>query len=224
MNKLATLTAAVVTFALSAPVQANDWWDDGDDGYRHTGYDERYADRDDDYGYDDYDDDYRDGDYRHGDGYVYARVVDVEPVFRQVRIRRPQRECWDEQVVHEPRRRHRDTATATVTGGLIGGAIGRQFGDGKGRDAMTLVGTLIGSAMAHDNADRANHRDYYGEPRYRTIERCTTRVSMHEERRVDGYHVTYSYAGREYTTRTARNPGDRIRVRVAVTPAGYERY
>ena len=30
--------------------------------------------------------------------------------------------------------------------------------------------------------------------------------------------VTYRFAGREYTTETREHPGDRIRVRVNVTP------
>ena len=44
-------------------------------------------------------------------------------------------------------------------------------------------------------------------------------VSYRRERdRVDGYDVTYEYAGRMYHTRSDYNPGDRIRVRVDVRP------
>ena len=35
---------------------------------------------------------------------------------------------------------------------------------------------------------------------------------------IDGYEVTYVYGGREYVTHMPYDPGDRIRVRVAVTP------
>ena len=38
------------------------------------------------------------------------------------------------------------------------------------------------------------------------------------EERVDGYDVTYEYAGREYVTRMPYDPGERIRIRVDVTP------
>jgi len=214
LRKIATLAAAFATIAMSGTALADDgWWDDDDEDYRDSRYDRDYGR--DSYGHDSIDD----------DGYVYADVIDVEPVYRFVRIRQPQRECWDQDVYHQPRRRYQGTAASTVTGGLIGGAIGRQFGDGKGRDAMTLVGTLIGSAMAHDNAERRNYRDHYRDRgHYRTVERCSTRYITREERRVEGYHVTYAFAGREYTTRTMREPGDQIRVRVAVTPAEYERY
>ena len=203
LRKIATTIAALATLAMSATALADPgWWDDDDGGeYRTAGYDDRNN------GY-------------NGD-YVYADVLDVEPIYRYVRVRTPHQECWDEQVQERPRRQHRKTAVATVTGGVIGGAIGRQFGDGDGRDAMTILGAMIGSAVANDNANRRNHEDYYYDrPRVRTVERCTTRYTSREERRVEGYHVTYAYAGRQYMTRTARDPGDRIRVRVAVVPAG----
>ena len=36
--------------------------------------------------------------------------------------------------------------------------------------------------------------------------------------RVEGFRVLYEYEGRTYTTRTATDPGDEIRVRVDVRP------
>lgn len=214
LKKIAATAVAFAGIALFGPASADDGWWDNEDDYRQSDYD-----RDRDVREYDYQDTIRD------DGYVYAEVIDAEPVYRFIRVRRPQRECWEQEVYHQPRRRYHDTAGATVAGGLIGGVIGRQLGDGKGRDAMTVVGTLIGSAIAHDNADRRNYRgDYYSRPQVRTVERCATNYQSHEERRLDGYDVTYIYAGRQYTTRTARDPGNRIRVRVAVTPAQSGRY
>ena len=37
--------------------------------------------------------------------------------------------------------------------------------------------------------------------------------------RIDGYRVTYEYNGCEYDTRLPYDPGQKIRVRVAVAPA-----
>lgn len=154
---------------------------------------------------------------QHADSeYDYARVLDAEPIVRYVTVRVPQRECWDEEVWVDDRR-HGGTAGATIAGGLIGGVIGRQIGGGSGRDAMTLVGTLVGSAIAND---RARAREGGGDGYYDTVRRCETRDAVREERRVDGYRVTYLYNGKEYTTRTRHDPGDRIRVRVSVRPAG----
>lgn len=211
------LAVAGLTLATGALADDDGWWDDDDDDYRVT--DTRYDDNRDQRN--------RDRRYRQtrygGDDYVYADVVDVEPIYRYVRVRQPQRECWHEEVHERSRRGHHDTARASIVGGVIGGAIGRQFGDGKGRDAMTVVGTLIGSAVGHDNAAR-RHYDDYDRPRVRTVERCETRYQSYEDRRIEGYNVTYVYGGREYTTRTRQEPGHRVRVRVAVTPVRYGRY
>lgn len=158
----------------------------------------------------------------HG-GYQYAKVVAVEPIYRQVRVQVPERECWTEiQYETVPRRheRYRGSAVPTIAGGVIGGVVGRQFGKGDGRDAMTVLGTLVGAAIGH----QAGHRRYEDSYRYesvreRPVERCETHYRTEERRDFDGYLVTYRYAGREYTTRTTEHPGDRIRVRVEVTPA-----
>jgi uncharacterized protein YcfJ len=156
-------------------------------------------------------------------GYQYAKVVDVEPIYRHVRVQVPERECWTE-IEYEtvPRRyqRSRSSAVPTIAGGVIGGVVGRQFGKGDGRDAMTVLGTLIGAAVGHQAGQQRYADDYrYESVRERPVERCQTHYRTEERRDLDGYLVTYRYAGREYTTRTTEHPGERIRVRVEVTPA-----
>jgi len=167
----------------------------------------------------------------------YARVIDVDPIVRHVRVRTPVRECWEETRYeryddygragrHE--RPRRGEAGATIAGGIIGGVIGRQFGDGDGRDAMTLVGTLVGAAIGNERASRPrapDHGSRYDYDRYdayerrsRPVTRCETRYRAEDEERIDGYRVTYRYRGQTYTTRTDYDPGDRIRVRVNVSP------
>ena len=151
--------------------------------------------------------------------YDYARVVDVDPIITYVNVRRPHRECWDEIVYEEAPRRRYSTAGPTVVGGIVGGVIGRQFGSGRGRDAMTVVGTLVGSAIGHDAAVRRYEREQV-EVVSRSVERCRTSYSYDREERIEGYRVTYQYRGRTFTTRTDSHPGDRIRVRVSVIPVG----
>ena len=51
------------------------------------------------------------------------------------------------------------------------------------------------------------------------MQRCDVRYEHEYEERIDGYRVTYEYNGREYTTRMPYDPGERIKVRVAVAPA-----
>jgi uncharacterized protein YcfJ len=164
-------------------------------------------------------------------GIDYARVVDVAPIVQRVRIQAPARECWQE--IEYQTYRHETyvpgqpgrvrTAGPTIAGGLIGGVVGRQFGGGSGRDAMTVVGALVGASMGNQAAINGAHagstRVAY-EQRPVTVERCQTTTSYHEEERIQGYRVTYVYAGREYQTTTASHPGTRIPVRVTVVPAG----
>ncbi len=154
-------------------------------------------------------------------GYEYAEVISVEPLFRRVRTTVPRRECWDEEVTVRSRdrnRRYGSSLGSVIAGGVIGGVIGHQFGSGSGNDAATAVGALLGSAIA-SNKDNDDDRDHSVRERVRVVERCETRRETREEERADGYRVTYVYAGAEYTARTKTDPGDKLRVRVAVTPS-----
>ena len=49
----------------------------------------------------------------------------------------------------------------TFGGALIGGAIGNQFGSGRGRDVATILGAVIGGSMAHDNSPKYQQRTLY---------------------------------------------------------------
>ena len=52
------------------------------------------------------------------------------------------------------------------------------------------------------------------------MQRCETRYREEWQERVDGYRVTYKYHGRGQVTEMPYRPGERIRVRVDVTPGG----
>lgn len=147
--------------------------------------------------------------------YDYARVVDVDPIVRTVRVSTPREECWDESV---PVYYDEDyqSATPMILGGIVGGVVGNQFGGGRGKDVLTVAGTILGGSIGRDIAHQSRHRRAY-ESRVET--RCRTVEEYHEEERVEGYLVTYRYKGREYTTRMNHEPGKRIRVRVAVEAA-----
>src|SRR5690606_15849473 len=147
--------------------------------------------------------------------YVYAKVVDVDPIVRRVTVTRPRHECWDEVVYTSERTR--GVAGPAIAGGIIGGAIGRQFGGGSGRDALTIAGALAGTAIATEHAIR----NQSGATRATTVTRCETVHAHHRERRIDGYRVTYQYRGRRHTIITPEPPGDRIRLLVSAIPVGY---
>ena len=162
---------------------------------------------------------------RHSE-YDYARVIDVDPIVRHVRVTVPKRECWTEtryedvpQGGYEPRR---TSAGSMILGGIIGAAVGNQIGRGDGRRAATVAGAIIASAIGHDAVDRRNARydngGTYTESRPYEAERCEVRYDDTYEDRIDGYRVTYEYNGRRQTTQLPYDPGDHIRVRVDVHP------
>ncbi|MFP6682277.1 MAG: glycine zipper 2TM domain-containing protein, partial [Gammaproteobacteria bacterium] len=103
-----------------------------------------------------------------------------------------------------------------IVGGIIGAVVGNQFGSGSGRDWATVAGTTLGASIG---SDYNNRRHYTAGRSYTTNERSCRIVRDHQqEERADGYLVTYTYNGRRYKTRTENHPGDRIKVRLDVTP------
>jgi len=149
--------------------------------------------------------------------YVYARVVDVDPMVRYVTVNRPHEECWNE--VERRRTGSFGAAGQTAAGGVIGAAIGRQFGGGSGQDALTLLGAAAGAAIAHERAIRNGAGGY--EVRDVPVQRCEIVNERVTEERIDGYLVRYAYQGRTYTMQTATHPGDRVRLAVDVRPVSY---
>jgi len=102
---------------------------------------------------------------------------------------------------------------ATVIGGIAGAVLGSRVGGGDGRYLGTAVGTIAGGAAGRAIYEASNRPDY----RRSDVRVCEPRGYGSESERVDGYDVTYEYAGREYHTRRDYHPGDSIRVRVDVS-------
>jgi uncharacterized protein YcfJ len=209
-----TLVAAAVS-AASAGAFAQDQY--GQDPYDQGRYEQ-----------DRYGQNGNDGRYENGDGaYDYARVVDVQPLVTRVRVSTPQRECWDETRVDNRGYGNggygnsplpRSAAGGAVLGGIVGAVIGHQIGHGHQRDAATAVGAVVGAAVGSQQAQR---RAAYASapPQSYTVQRCETRYRDEWQERTDGYRVTYVYHGRRQVTEMPNRPGDRIRVRVDVSPA-----
>jgi uncharacterized protein YcfJ len=191
----------------SAGAIAQDRYDDRYESSRQGRYDDRYDPRD---------------DGRYDDrGYDYAKVVDVQPLMTRVRVSTPSRECWDETRVDNRgygQGGARSSSGGALIGAVIGGVIGHQIGSGRGRDAATAAGAVIGAGIGHRNAER-RHAGNLPPSREYTVQRCDTRYSDTWEERIDGYRVTYVYNGRRQVTELPYRPGDRIRVRVDVSPA-----
>jgi uncharacterized protein YcfJ len=144
---------------------------------------------------------------------VSARVVHVEPLVRHVSVDRPREQCWDE-IVREPVRPF-GVAGQTAAGSIIGAAIGRQFGSGNDRDALTVLGAVAGGAVAHRRA--VVNQGYAA--RDVAVQRCEVVHERVTEQVVDGYLVTYRLEGQRYTMRTDRHPGQFVQI--AARPVGY---
>jgi len=149
--------------------------------------------------------------------YDYAKVLRVTPVVRYVTVTTPVKECWDDVEYYTRSRPEPGRAGRTLFGAIVGGVIGHQFGSGNGNDAATVAGSLIGAAVANSGHEGpAYQTTEYSRP----VRRCETNYQSHEEERVEGYDVIYSYNGRKYATRTPFDPGKRIKIRVDVRPVG----
>ncbi len=161
--------------------------------------------------------------YNNQDQYMdYAEVLNVTPLYREVRVSVPEQQCWDEKVVYQQPGWYSggyQSYTPQIIGGVAGGVIGNQFGKGTGNTLMTVAGALLGGSIGRDVSYQNRRYQERGYNSYTTTEtRCETRNSYRTEEREDGYQVQYRYNGRTYSTRMNRAPGDKIRVNVQVVP------
>jgi uncharacterized protein YcfJ len=171
----------------------------------------------------------------------YAKVLDVQPVYQEIRLREPQQQCWKEQERHivgyeritqsGNRRPNRNSAGNTIVGGLIGGVIGNQLGRGhsnRSRTGATVAGAIIGSAIGNESNQQSSRNGRYrnteqvqSTPIYeiRNVERCKRTVELRTESQLQHYNVTYLYKGRKFVTQLPRDPGKRLELQVSVSPA-----
>ena len=119
---------------------------------------------------------------------------------------------------------------ATVVGGIAGAVLGSKVGGGSGTYAATAIGSMVGG-MAGRQIYEQTQRDRYVRPG--VVRVCDPEPVRNGGYDGDGryggysrtgngnasaYDVTYEYAGRRYTRRMDYHPGDRVRVRVDVSP------
>jgi uncharacterized protein YcfJ len=144
--------------------------------------------------------------------YGWADVLRVDPVYGVSRVETPRQECYDQQVVRRESSGGNTTA-GTILGAVVGGVLGNTVGKGDGRKAATVAGALAGGAVGN-NVSRGDDREYAT-----TETRCRDVTSVSEQRRISGYDVEYRYRGEVYVSRLNYDPGERLRVRVSVSPA-----
>ena len=143
--------------------------------------------------------------------YGYAQVLRADEVTETVRTRTPEERCDGVEY-----RQSGQTTGGTVIGALVGAALGNQVGKGDGRKAATVVGAVAGGAIGNNIARQRAEAEARG---------CRIVEVEREERQVVGYDVEYMYKGEKYMSRLPYDPGNRLRIRVAVSPdeTGYAR-
>jgi uncharacterized protein YcfJ len=141
-----------------------------------------------------------------------ANVVAVSPITEQVN--HPSQQCWTEsQQVTQAVPQQRNYLGAII-GGVAGGLLGAQVGRGNGQIAGAAVGAGVG-AIAGDTVANQNNGG----------STVTTTTPVQRCRQIDnfqavttGYMVTYEFDGQRFSTRLPYNPGNQLKVNVAVTP------
>ena len=143
-----------------------------------------------------------------------ATVVSVDKVYKQVRVEEPYQECYIKETVQN---NGDGSATNEIIGGVIGGAIGNQFGDGSGKDIMTLAGILMGASIANDAEKAAAN----GKQTIVSQEVCEKKVRQKIEKRLSHYKVTVDYNGTEVSFSSKRRPYDDV-IKVEVSVEGLD--
>jgi uncharacterized protein YcfJ len=133
-----------------------------------------------------------------------ARVIETRPLYATNDARQ---ECWNPRAGHyEEVRGGRDHSAlnkGTALGALVGGVAGHQVDSGKGTAVGAVLGGLAGNYLnRRDNKDD-NQPD---------LDRSRCRVVAENGVAPRGYEVRYEYDGREYVTRTTRDPGQFLRL------------
>ncbi|MEM7806438.1 MAG: glycine zipper 2TM domain-containing protein [Pseudomonadota bacterium] len=144
---------------------------------------------------------------------VQAPVVSVTPVYETVTERIPHEICREERVrvVERGRRSFTPTVVGAVLGGTVAGVLGN---NSRRRDVITGAGAILGASIGHDVGRNRRAGDSY----YVTENVCNTEYELRERDRLNGYRVSYRYAGDIYKTFSATDPGETIAVRVSVEP------
>ncbi len=146
--------------------------------------------------------------------YASAKVVDVRPVYREVEVSHPVKECWEEPVIHTHGRSGHKSASGMAVGGILGGIVGHQIGKGNGNRLATAIGTIIGAQIGHNAVNGHIEQTSYTEYR----QQCVMRDQVSYEEVLDGYRVTYRYQGERYQIKMPYDPGKRINLRIRIEP------
>ena len=138
----------------------------------------------------------------------YATVISVEEVYKKYRTEAPYQECYIKETLQN---QGDGSATNEIMGAILGGAIGNQFGEGDGKEALTLAGIFLGASIAND-AEKANSTGQV----VVSQEVCETKVKTSFVKRLSHYLVHIDYEGRDLSFTSKKRPYDDV-IKVKVT-------
>lgn len=146
--------------------------------------------------------------------HVQVPVTEVEPLVQVVTRKIPHETCGDERVRVEHARRGR-SATPSILGALVGGALAGSLGHNtRAQPAIAVVGAVLGASVGSDIGRNRNRGHYYV-----TQQRCEIDYELRDEENIIGYRVSYLYGDNIYQTQTREHPGNTIKLRVELSPA-----
>ena len=137
-----------------------------------------------------------------------ATVNSVEKVYKQYMVEEPYQDCYIKETLQQS---GDGSATNEIMGAILGGAIGNQFGEGDGKEAMTLAGIFLGASIAND-AEKANSTGQV----VVSQEVCEYKVRQKIEKRLSHYKINVEYEGRDLSFTSKKRPYDDV-IKVKVT-------
>lgn len=131
------------------------------------------------------------------------RLFEVNVTSVRAIVGPPEQRCWieREQVAQE----HRESnVPGALAGALIGGILGHQVGDGRGKDLATVGGAIAGGAIGAQVG-----RDDQRQTRTQDVQRCKT---VPNRAKPTMWDVSYDFRGQEHRVQMTAPPGPTIRV------------
>lgn len=160
---------------------------------------------------------------------MLAKVVqESSPISANVTSQVPVKSCRIEQVpvygaVQNRSSNVKPSVADKAAGAIFGGLIGNQVGGGKGKDAATILGAIIGAEMVGGQMGGGN-RGSSSQPvitSYRNQEVCQVVTKTKMVQRISGYGTYIEFGGQiwQLNTPVSYSAGDFIKINVEISSA-----
>lgn len=121
-------------------------------------------------------------------GYQKIKVTKSEPIYSTQTENVPYENCYD---VKEDASTGGNSVLGTIAGGVIGGAVGHQFGGGSGKTIATVGGAVLGSVIGNNVASEPKQESY------KIVKKCDVNYKTVTKNVITGYSNYGRYNGVE---------------------------